>query len=111
MPSAGEVWKSEAQIVSADQSGGMSSVEASVSVGAYLKRVGATPSSVMKTPKDVATVEHFQRQIARGSNLKVELHLDEFGNVIYADGRHRAVAALKSGMERITVNVRRRHGG
>lgn len=105
MPSAEEVWMSEAQIVPADET---TSVSTTVDTTAFLRRVGATESSVMKTQKDRDTVAHFERELAAGRQHHSTLHLDSSGNVIGADGRHRAIAALRSGQHRINVVVTRR---
>ena len=95
----------EAQIVPADEE--VSSVSTSTSPAAFLHRVGADAASVLKTPKDRATVEHWKHEIAHGREFNVTLHLDSMGNVIGADGRHRALAAHQSGTDRIHVVVTR----
>jgi hypothetical protein len=110
MGSAGETWITEAEIVDVEEDSGSFSVQTTAGTFDFLRRVGATEKSVIKTGKDAATVAHFQKQIASGHSVHVTLHLDEFGNVIFADGRHRAVAALRSGHERIGVTVVRRRG-
>lgn len=108
MASAGEVWKLEAQIVPAEEETEATSINTTVSTSAFLHRVGANEKSVIKTDKDRATVEHFQHEIAHGKEFNVHLHLDSMGNVIGADGRHRAIAAQRSGLQRIHVTVTRR---
>jgi hypothetical protein len=107
MASAGDVWKLEAQIVPAEEDS-TTSVSTTVSTSAFLHRVGANERSVIKTEKDRATVEHWQHEIAHGKDFNVHLHLDSMGNVIGADGRHRAIAAQRAGLERIHVTVTRR---
>lgn len=109
MASAGEVWASEARIVPSDESVS-SSVSTTVSTEAFLSRVGADFKSVSKTDKDRATITHFRDQIKQGHEFHSTLHLDSRGNVIGADGRHRAIAALLEGKHRISVVVTRRHG-
>lgn len=107
MASAGEVWASEAMIVPAEES--VSSVSTTVSTQAFLSRVGADHASIAKTDKDRATIAHFRDQIRQGHEFHSTLHLDAGGNVIGADGRHRAIAALLEGKHRISVVVTRRH--
>lgn len=106
MSSASQVWLSESKIVPIEDS----SVTTTVETTSFLKRVGADVHSVSKTEKDRATIAHFREQIKAGHEFHSTLHLDEGGNVIGADGRHRAIAALLEGKHRITVVVTRRHG-
>lgn len=108
MATAGEVWASEARIVPAAEA--LSSVSTTVETQSFLNRVGADVNSVARTDKDRATIKHFRNEIAHGRDIQAHLHLDEFGNVIGADGRHRAIAALLEGKHRISVVVTRRHG-
>lgn len=110
MASAGEVWASEARIVPAEEEPSSSSVSTTVSTEAFLNRVGANYNSIAKTEKDRATITHFREQIRKGHEFQSTLHLDAGGNVIGADGRHRAIAALLEGKHRISVVVTRRHG-
>lgn len=104
--SAGEVWISEAQILPAEEE--VTSVTSTVSTSHFLRAVGATESSVSKTAKDAATIAHWQGQIAAGKTFHVTIHYDAMGNIVGADGRHRAVAALRSGLERVNVHITRR---
>lgn len=72
----------------------------------YLRLVGADEKSVVKGPEDEATVNHFQQQLRTGKPLDPpELHLDEGNQVIGADGRHRAVAAVREGIGKMKVKV------
>ena len=63
----------------------------------YLKVVGADENSVLKTSRDQDSVLYHRQQIAENGPPDVELHLDEGGNVIGAQGRHRALAAAQQG--------------
>lgn len=71
----------------------------------FLNQVGADRASVLKTPRDLASVFYHRQQIAQNGPPDVELHLDEGGNVIGAQGRHRAVAAIDQGGPNAKVNV------
>lgn len=72
----------------------------------YLRLVGADEKSVVKGPEDEATVNHFQQQLRTGKPLDPpELHLDEGNQVIGADGRHRAIAAVREGIGKMKVKV------
>jgi len=85
--------------------------ETTTEPAAYLQRVGADSKSVKLTPDDEASVEFFRQQIREGNPIEApEIHLDEDGNVIGADGRHRALAYQLEGVERIPVKVMRRSG-
>ena len=71
----------------------------------YLNMVGADRASVLKTPADAESVLYHSRQIAQNGPPDVELHLDEDNNVIGAQGRHRAIAAIEQGGPNAKVNV------
>ncbi len=71
----------------------------------FLNKVGATWQSVLKTPRDLDSVSYHQQQIAQNGPPNVELHVDEGGNVIGAQGRHRALAAMQLGGPNAPVNV------
>ncbi len=66
----------------------------------YLAKIGAdNPAAVMKTPEDVATVNYFRDQIRQGVDINqthgpASIEHDANGNVIGADGRHRAMAQM-----------------
>lgn len=71
-----------------------------VSARGFLKKVGADESSVLngagRTPMEHAdSVIYHREQIRAGKSTPVELHVDESGNVIGGDGRHRAMAAIQ----------------
>lgn len=71
-----------------------------VSARGFLKKVGADEGSVLngagRTPMEHAdSVIYHREQIRAGKSTPVELHVDESGNVIGADGRHRAIAAIQ----------------
>ena len=100
--SAGEVWQAEAKIVPADDT----SIESTVSTEAFINKVGA--HHVFKTGADRATVKYWEGQIAAGRKVSVTINYDSMGNIIGADGRHRAVAALRMGVKRVHVHVTRR---
>jgi hypothetical protein len=73
----------------------------------YLRLVGADEGSIVKTPKDAATVEHFRKQIREGNDVTTpEIHVDEDKNVVGADGRHRALAYQKEGVRNFKVKVK-----
>ena len=57
-----------------------------------------------KTPRDLDSVFYHAQQIAENGPLDVELHVDEGGNVIGAQGRHRAIAAQQQGGPNAKVN-------
>ena len=72
----------------------------------YLRAVGADENSVLKTPRDQDSVFWHRQQIAQsGQPPDVELHVDEGNNVIGAQGRHRAIAAVQQGGPKAMVNV------
>lgn len=71
----------------------------------FLQKVGADENSVLKTQKDLDSVFYHRQQIAQNGAPNVELHVDEDGNVIGAQGRHRAVAAVQQGGPNAKVNV------
>jgi hypothetical protein len=75
----------------------------------YLNKIGAgDASSIMLTDADRATVQHFRNQIRSGAAVDpVSITHDEAGNVVEADGRHRALAAHLEGMDRIPVQMNR----
>ena len=77
-----------------------------VSARGYLRAVGADENSVLKTPRDQDSVFWHRQQIAQsGQPPDVELHVDEGNNVIGAQGRHRAIAAVQQGGPKAMVNV------
>lgn len=60
----------------------------------YLKMTGSDAGSILKTQQDIDTVNHFRQQLKEGKQLPPsEIRVDADGNVIEADGRHRALAA------------------
>lgn len=71
----------------------------------YLNMVGADENSVLKTPADLDSVFYHRQQIAQNGTPNVELHVDEAGNIIGAQGRHRAIAAIQQGGPSSKVNV------
>lgn len=74
----------------------------------YLKLVGANEASVLKTPEDVKTVNFFRNKIRNGEAVTPsEVHMDENNNVVGADGRHRALAAAKEGVQKFKVVLKR----
>lgn len=71
-----------------------------VSARGFLKKVGADEGSVLngagRTPMEHAdSVIYHREQIRAGKSTPVELHVDENGNTIGGDGRHRAMAAIQ----------------
>jgi hypothetical protein len=71
-----------------------------VSARGFLKKVGADENSILngagRTPGEHAdSVTYHRGQLRAGTSTPVELHVDESGNVIGADGRHRAMAAIQ----------------
>ena len=77
----------------------------SVPARGFLQKVGADENSVLKTQKDLDSVFYHRQQIAKNGAPSVDLHVDEGGNVIGAQGRHRAVAAIQQGGPNAKVNV------
>lgn len=74
----------------------------------YLKLVGADERSILKTPDDMKTVNYFRDKIRKGESIEPsEVHMDENNNVVGADGRHRALAAVKEGVQKVKIKVRR----
>jgi hypothetical protein len=71
----------------------------------FLNKVGADENSVLKTQKDLDSVFYHRQQIAQNGTPNVELHVDGQGNVIGAQGRHRALAAIQQGGPGAKVNV------
>ena len=71
----------------------------------FLTKVGADENSVLKTQKDLDSVFYHRQQIAQNGMPSVELHVDEGGNVIGAQGRHRAMAAIQQGGPKAKVSV------
>lgn len=77
----------------------------------YLKKVGADEGSILngagRTPGEHAdSVNYHREQIRSGTATPAELHVDEAGNVIGADGRHRALAAIQEQGEGAKIKVR-----
>jgi hypothetical protein len=72
----------------------------------FLNKAGADEQSVLKTDEDHARVQYQRAQIQKGTMQPVELHVDQDGNVIGADGRHRAVAAIQEGGPNAKIKVR-----
>jgi hypothetical protein len=73
----------------------------------YLQKIGAgDPSSILQSEADHATVNHFRERYQNGEPVEPSsiVH-DKNGNVIDADGRHRALAAAQAGIDRIPVKV------
>lgn len=74
----------------------------------YLKLVGADENSILKTPEDTNTVNFFRNKIKNGESFdSPEIHLDENNNIVGADGRHRALAAVQEGQKSIKIAVKR----
>lgn len=71
----------------------------------FLQKVGADENSVLKTQGDLDSVFYHRQQIAQNGMPNVELHVDDGGNVIGAQGRHRAIAAIQQGGPGAKVNV------
>lgn len=71
----------------------------------YLNMVGADANSVLKTQRDLDSVFYHRQQIAQNGTPDVELHVDEGNNVIGAQGRHRALAAVQQGGPNAKVRV------
>jgi hypothetical protein len=87
---------------------GWQGIQTTVEPSMFLKRVGADQESIIKTIKDQATVDFFRQRIKEGGTFEhPHIHLDEMGNVIGADGRHRALAHLLENTERMQVIVKR----
>jgi hypothetical protein len=71
----------------------------------FLNTVGADENSVLKTQSDLDSVFYHRQQIAKNGPPDVELHVDEGGDIIGAQGRHRALAAVQQGGRDAKVNV------
>ena len=71
----------------------------------FLNGVGADETSVLKTQGDHDSVAFHRQQIAKNGTPDVELHVDEGNNIIGAQGRHRALAAIQHGGSKAKVNV------
>lgn len=56
---------------------------------------------------DMTTVGKYQQVLRRGVIDPVKITLDKKGNIIDADGRHRALAAVREGISRIPIIVER----
>lgn len=77
----------------------------------YLKKVGADEGSILngagRTPGEHAdSVNYHREQIRAGTSTPSELHVDQDGNVIGADGRHRALAAIQENGPDAKIKVR-----
>jgi hypothetical protein len=74
----------------------------------FLAKVGASdPASVLLSDADIETVRYWENEIKNGSLPTLTIEFDCAGNVIGADGRHRALAARRVGVPRIPVEIRR----
>lgn len=74
----------------------------------YLRRVGADEESVLREQKDKDTIAYFRYKIRTGQRIEPpEISLDSEGNVIGANGRHRALAYQLEEVARMPVVVRR----
>lgn len=74
----------------------------------YLRKVGADQRSIILGAADQITVDHFRQQIKQGKSFESPfVHYDEWGNIIDADGRHRALAHYMEKTERMSVVVKR----
>ena len=75
----------------------------------FLARVGATdPASVLLTKEDVATVGYWLLELADGRGCPaLSIEFDAAGNILNADGRHRALAAKLAGISRVPVTILR----
>jgi hypothetical protein len=72
----------------------------------YLKMLGSDAKSILKTPEDVQTVNHFRNEIRNGRPVSPsEIHMDENNNIVGGDGRHRALAAHLEGVKKFKVKV------
>ena len=71
----------------------------------YLNGIGADENSVLKTQGDLDSVFYHRQQIAKNGTPNVELHVDEGNNIIGANGRHRALAAIQQGGPNAKVNL------
>jgi len=71
----------------------------------FLQKVGADENSVLKTQGDLDSVFYHRQQIAKNGIPNVELHLDGDNNIIGAQGRHRALAAIQQGGPKANVNL------
>ena len=71
----------------------------------YLNGIGADENSVLKTQGDLDSVFYHRQQIAKNGTPNVELHVDEGNNIIGANGRHRALAAIQQGGPDAKVNL------
>lgn len=72
----------------------------------YLKMLGSDAKSILKTPEDVQTVNHFRNEIRNGRPVEPsEIHMDENNNIVGGDGRHRALAAQMEGVKKFKVKV------
>lgn len=78
--------------------------ETTVSPRDFLREAGADRKSIMKTDADKATVEHFRELYKNGKDVEAPSILkDAQGNVLEADGRHRALAAQLEGKATIPI--------
>jgi GGDEF domain-containing protein len=74
----------------------------------FLRRVGADKASILKEGADDLAVQNLRDAYKAGVAVEpIELILDEDGRVRDANGRHRALAALQAGIERIPIVTRR----
>ena len=77
----------------------------------FLNKVGTTESSVERTDAQIgkdthSSIKFHQEAYRKGTMQTPELHVDEQGNVIGADGRHRAIAAIREGGPNAKIKVR-----
>lgn len=77
----------------------------------FLNKIGAPKGeNVIQNAEDQATVDHFRERYKKGEPvepIKIEYGSDAQPTVSDADGRHRALAAMQAGVERIPVTVER----
>jgi hypothetical protein len=72
----------------------------------YLKAVGADKKSILKTDQDKATVDSLVEAYKNGEEVPMSsISKDAEGNVLEADGRHRALAAMLADKATIPVKA------
>lgn len=110
-PQGGSARLRAKQASAPDPSDVINTKDGEVSARGFLKKVGADEQSILngagRTPGEHAdSVNYHRGQIKAGTSEPVELHLDQDKNVIGADGRHRALAAIQEGGPDAKVKVR-----
>lgn len=84
----------------------VSHLESDVPARGFLNKMGADEASVVKTDADHQSVQYHRQQIKNGTDQPARLDIDEDGNVIGGDGRHRAIAAIQEGGPSARMKVR-----